>query len=197
MKTILENSTKIYEINKSKFISHLFFVRNHKEAKDIIKKHNTTYKDASHNCYSYILDKNTYYSSDDGEPTGTAGKPMLNVLENNELTYTLAIVTRYYGGIPLGAGGLARAYSRGVRDLIKESKIRDIVLGQQVEIMFTHKQIKDVDNLLQNVEIQSKEYDEFVKYIIAIDNEELFNTLQRTVSNCKVIDKEYLIISNK
>ena len=109
MKTIEDYCSTII-INKSKFICELIYINNENE---IIKRLNTIknkYKDATHYCYAYICD-NVKRFNDDGEPGGTAGMPILNVLENNNLNHVLCVVIRYFGGIKLGAGGLVRAYS--------------------------------------------------------------------------------------
>ncbi len=100
-------------IEKSRFITTLRHVENDEEAKAFIAEISGTYSDATHNCYAYICDKagNFMRFSDDGEPQGTAGMPMLEVLKNNSLCETAVVVTRYFGGIKLGAGGLVRAYS--------------------------------------------------------------------------------------
>lgn len=113
-KSIKENSTAEVVEKKSKFIANIFYVESREEAENIIKEINKKYHDARHNCYAYrvitsegIIEK----ASDDGEPSGTAGAPMLNILSKNELLNVLVIVTRYFGGILLGTGGLVKAYS--------------------------------------------------------------------------------------
>ena len=109
---------------KSKFIAHLFPVENVEEAENIIKETKKKYYDARHNCIAYrIVDKSKVIekASDDGEPSGTAGAPMLNILQKNNLANVLIIVTRYFGGILLGTGGLVRAYSaRFIRNIRKK-----------------------------------------------------------------------------
>ena len=111
MKTILNNYVSELEINKSRFITLLYKVDNIdliKEKLDLVKD---LYKDATHYCYAYIIDNNKK-SSDDGEPGGTAGVPIMEVLLKNDLNYVLCVVVRYFGGIKLGAGGLVRAYTK-------------------------------------------------------------------------------------
>lgn len=193
MKTILSNTSKSFEINKSKFIVFLFFVKHKNDVQNILKKHKQNFKDATHNCYAYILDNNTYYSSDDGEPTSTAGKPILNSLQNNNMNYTLAIVTRYYGGIMLGAGGLVRAYSGSTSKTIQNSKTIDLIIGKEVEIIFTHQQLKEIDFLLKNEVILKKEFDFFITYNIGTNNSEIINTLKRKVSNIKILNEKFII----
>ena len=127
--TIEENvSTEIVE-KKSKFIANFFYVETVGEAEKIIKEIKKKYFDARHNCVAYRVIENGQViekSSDDGEPSGTAGAPMLNILQKNELANVLIIVTRYFGGILLGTGGLVRAYSGSLLDAIEKSKKIDL-----------------------------------------------------------------------
>ena len=113
-------SAEIVE-KKSKFIANLFFVDSVEEAENKIKEIKKKYYDARHNCSAYIVSNNnetTKKSSDDGEPSGTAGAPMLEILEKNNLANVLIVVTRYFGGILLGTGGLVRAYSEALKSAI-------------------------------------------------------------------------------
>ena len=109
---------------KSRFIANLFYVESTQEAENIIKDIRKKYYDAKHNCIAYrIIDNGRIVekASDDGEPSGTAGAPMLNILQKNNLANVLIIVTRYFGGILLGTGGLVRAYSaRFIRNIRKK-----------------------------------------------------------------------------
>lgn len=115
-KTIKHNCIAEIIEKKSRFIANVFYIQTVEEAEDYIKKIKKQYHDAKHNCFAYIvtdLDGNTVQkSSDDGEPSGTAGAPMLKILTGQGLSNILVIVTRYFGGILLGTGGLVRAYSR-------------------------------------------------------------------------------------
>ena len=111
MYTISRDYRKEIVIEKSRFICSLKKVHSEAEAQEFIKAVKKEFWDATHNCSAYIVDDLAQRSSDDGEPSGTAGIPMLEVLRKNGLTETAAVVTRYFGGIKLGAGGLVRAYS--------------------------------------------------------------------------------------
>ena len=109
-------------IDKSKFITTIYPVNTIETINEILQATNKKYYDATHNCYAYIIDNgNIQKCSDDGEPSKTAGYPMLDVLKKNNLTNVLAITTRYFGGIKLGAGGLIRAYSSSVSEALKEA----------------------------------------------------------------------------
>ena len=99
-------------IKKSKFLTFLYPISNTQQAKQILEQYKKEYSDATHICYAYILDENTFKYYDDGEPTSSAGIPIYQALKNNNIIYTLAIVIRYFGGIKLGAGGLTRAYTK-------------------------------------------------------------------------------------
>ncbi len=126
MKTINENITEQIIEKKSKFICDLIYVSSEKEVEENLQKIRKKYYDAKHHCFAYRLqNKNGIIekSSDDGEPSGTAGAPMLNLLTKNELVNCLAIVTRYFGGILLGTGGLVRAYSEVTKNAIESANI--------------------------------------------------------------------------
>ena len=125
MKTIKKPVQVEINVKKSQFICSLFPTRTKKESKEIIQKLNQQYSDATHNCTAYIASDGEGFD-DDGEPGGTAGKPMINVLRKNELHNITAVVTRYFGGIKLGAGGLVRAYSKSVMEAIGEAEIVEI-----------------------------------------------------------------------
>lgn len=112
--TIAKNIRTEQVISKSRFICSLKKVKTEGEAQEFIKAVKKEFWDATHNCSAYVIDEQHQRSSDDGEPSGTAGMPMLGVLRKQELQQVAAVVTRYFGGIKLGAGGLVRAYSGSV-----------------------------------------------------------------------------------
>lgn len=136
-KTIKENGTSEEEIKKSRFICHVKRVETEEEAREFITKIKKEHYKANHNCSCFIVGERADIkrSSDDGEPSGTAGVPMLTVLENNELTNVVAVVTRYFGGIKLGAGGLIRAYTESVAKAIREIGL--VIVKEQVGITTT------------------------------------------------------------
>ena len=124
--TIKENiETEIVE-KRSRFIANIFYVESKEEAQEKVQEIRKKYYDARHNCYAYSVVENNNVvqkSSDDGEPSGTAGEPILNVINKNKLQNVIIIVTRYFGGVLLGAGGLIRAYSNASINVVKMSKI--------------------------------------------------------------------------
>lgn len=108
---------------KSEFIGHAAPVKTEEEAMEYINKIRKKYGDATHNCYAYMLANGSARYSDDGEPQGTAGVPILSVIQKGGFTDAVIVVTRYFGGILLGAGGLVRAYSASARDAVSAAKI--------------------------------------------------------------------------
>lgn len=123
--TIRAKTEHRLKIQRSEFIGFLFPVQSMDEVQEILKEHQQAYADATHNCYGYILGYKgeTSYYSDAGEPSGTAGKPILNVLLRNELSGVLAIVTRYYGGIKLGVKGLIDAYTQSTAETLEKARL--------------------------------------------------------------------------
>lgn len=141
-KTISEDvSAEIVE-KKSKFIANIFYVESQEEAEEKIKEVKKKYFDAKHNCFAYSIfskDGITNRFSDDGEPSGTAGSPMLNILTSKNLSNILVVVTRYFGGILLGTGGLIRAYTSAVQEALNKINIieKDIGLEVKFEIVYS------------------------------------------------------------
>ena len=114
-----ENGESEFVEKRSRFISHIWRVESEAEARARIEEMKKQYYDARHNCWCYLLREGPIRYSDDGEPQGTAGQPMLNVFQRAEITNVCCVVTRYFGGILLGAGGLTRAYTRGAKDALQ------------------------------------------------------------------------------
>ena len=175
MKTIKKPVQNEINIKKSQFICALYPTKNKKESKEIIQKINQKYSDATHNCTAYIVGDGEGFD-DDGEPGGTAGKPMINVLRKNELHNVTAIVTRYFGGIKLGAGGLVRAYSKSVMEAIGEAEIVEIEEYDVFEILFEYSDIKLVDTEVRNNSLETidKDYTDKVCYhVVSKDNRDI------------------------
>lgn len=191
MYSIKENIENKYIINKSVFICKLIRINTEQEAKELISKIRSDYHDATHVCYGYICD-NIKRFSDDGEPNGTAGMPILNVLENNDLNYILCVVIRYFGGIKLGAGGLVRAYTKSTTECLNKAKVSEIVPGLELSITFNYSNIKRIDSLLKNISIKDKTFNNTITYIIEIsDNKynELINDLNKIVVKSNILRK--------
>lgn len=119
---------------RSRFIGHVWPVSSEEEAQEHIRAMKKKYHDARHNCWCYLLGDNVLRYSDDGEPQGTAGQPMLNVFQREGVSNVCCVVTRYFGGILLGAGGLTRAYSRSARDALCAAGVATVGLWEQAEL---------------------------------------------------------------
>ena len=120
---------------RSRFIGHVFHVESEAEARARIEETKKRHYDARHNCWCYLLRQgNTVRYSDDGEPQGTAGQPMLNVFQRENVTNVVCVVTRYFGGILLGAGGLTRAYSKSARDALAAAGAAEMGLWATADI---------------------------------------------------------------
>lgn len=171
MYTVKNTNTYELEIKKSKFISKIYKVNNIEEVNDILSELKKEYSDATHHCYAYVIN-NFKKSSDDGEPGGTAGIPILQVLEKNNLNYVLCVVIRYFGGIKLGAGGLVRAYTKSISELIRNSKIIELIPGYKIEIITTYEEQKKLDYLLKEYR-HEKTYDNNVIYQVYIPKNEI------------------------
>lgn len=162
-------------INKSTFICYLFPVSTPEEAMEKINQIRKTHYDATHNCYAMItgLDIISARSSDDGEPAKTAGIPIYEVLNKNNLTNILAVVTRYFGGIKLGAGGLIRAYSGSVSLALKEAKLIKIEKRIKIQFSFNYSYVNEINKLF-NKEIEvSKDFASLVTYTYEVLEEDL------------------------
>lgn len=192
MKTI-EDSNYTIVINKSKFICELLYINNQDEIDSKLKDIKHKYKGATHYCYAYIYDNNKHFN-DDGEPGGTAGMPILNVLENNNLNHVLCVVIRYFGGIKLGAGGLVRAYTKSVTSCLENTKIIDKKECQLIKITFSYDKVKIIDKII-NKNILLKEFENSITYTIAISKDEVKNTLkllENYIINLEILDDNYI-----
>lgn len=175
-------------IKNSRFITILIKINDKDKVNSFLQDIKIKYPKATHYCYGYII--NDYKkSSDDGEPSGTAGIPILNVLEKENITNVLAIVVRYFGGIKLGAGGLVRAYSKAVREAIKNSNLIKLVNGKKIEINFNYSDEKNINYILKEEQIIKKDYSDKVTYIALIKD----NILEKLKNyNYKVLKDTYI-----
>ena len=195
MKTIIDGKTAEVTEKKSRFIANIFHVENVTEADEKIKQINKKYYDAKHNCYAYIVD-GIEKCSDDGEPSKTAGAPMLDILKKNQFTNVLVIVTRYFGGILLGTGGLVRAYSEATKRAIENSDVVEIVSGERYIIEGSY---ENVNNVLYwcnklNIKICENVYETSIKLTIEStkeDKEKLINNVE--IENIKVVNSNIFI----
>ena len=206
-KTINQNvSAEIVE-KKSKFIANVFYVETQEEAEEKVKEIKKKYFDARHNCFAYsVFTKDGIINrfSDDGEPSGTAGGPMLNILNGRELTNLVVVVTRYFGGILLGTGGLIRAYTGATQEAL--SKIQEVKkdLGLEVVLKTTYQDLEKLKYYLKqnSIDITNTEYNENVEVFIDI-TEEKYNRLLSAkekyelnfeLKETEIIKEKYIVI---
>ncbi|WP_025729007.1 YigZ family protein [Atopobacter phocae] len=190
--SIQDCHTSEIEIKGSRFICHLFPIETEDDALEYLSMIRKEHAKATHNCYAYLLgpDDLVQRMSDDGEPSQTAGVPMLEVLKKQELHDVLAIVTRYFGGVKLGAGGLIRAYTEAVAHALDESIIVDRVVHQFFKVTFDYKTIDSFDYFLnqQQIDVSDRNYLEQVTYELHVPveayqhcHDELINFFQNNV----------------
>lgn len=170
MNTILKETQITYEINKSKFITTLKPVQSVEEAKCFFEKIKQEFDDATHNITAYIIGKTgeAGHYSDDGEPSGTAGLPVLEVFRKNNITNFACVVTRYFGGIKLGAGGLVRAYSTSASLALKEAGVCGIIEYESIKLTFNYAFLDLIENKLKNYQITSREFSSQVTLAVRV-----------------------------
>ena len=175
-RTIKEDGQVQEEIKKSRFICHAKRVYSEEEARDFITAIKKEHYKATHNCSAFIIGERSEIkrTSDDGEPSGTAGVPMLGVLENHNLTNVCVVVTRYFGGIKLGAGGLIRAYAGSVALAVKEIGIIEIKEQAGIAIQMSYAQYQEYSNFLKEHDLTELEtnFTDQVDTMIYVDKEE-------------------------
>ena len=178
-RTIKEDGQVQEEIKKSRFICHVKRVYSEEEARDFITAIKKEHYKATHNCSAFIIGERSEIkrTSDDGEPSGTAGVPMLGVLENHNLTNLCVVVTRYFGGIKLGAGGLIRAYAGSVALAVKEIGIIEIKEQAGITIQMSYAQYQEYSNFLKEHNLMELEtnFTDQIDTIIYVDKEEKEN----------------------
>ena len=197
-----ESVAEIVE-KKSKFIANVFYVENIEEAEEKIKEIKKRYYDARHNCYAYSIttkEGRIERFSDDGEPSGTAGSPMINIINGNNLSNILVVVTRYFGGILLGTGGLVRAYSEAFQKALDNSKIIEKELGIIAKLVVNYSELEHLKYNLKkdNIKIINTEFNENANVFIEITKEK-YNLIEEKVESntsivlsCCIIEEAYI-----
>ena len=155
-KTISFSSEGIYKDKGSKFLSFAIPINTADEAKEIVKQYQKKFFDARHVCYAWMLgtERTDFRTNDDGEPSGTAGKPILGQINSRNLTNILIIVIRYFGGVLLGTGGLVVAYKEATSDALNKAEIIERVMEQSYEIRFNYRLMNDVMKVIKDSEAQ-------------------------------------------
>lgn len=200
-KTIEKDTNAEIVEKKSKFISNLYYVETIEQAEILIKQANKKYFDSRHNCFAFrIMTENGMMErfSDDGEPAGTAGSPMLNVLTSQNLCNVLIIVTRYFGGILLGTGGLVKAYTVALIEALKNTKVVSKELGEEVQFVINYADLEKMKYYFKknNIKITNFQYGEKVLVTVEItplkreqilQNKENFNLIEYKILKSKFI----------
>lgn len=198
-KIISEPVEGCYEEKKSKFLSLVCPAESEEEAARIINSVKKKNYDARHNCSAMILGpgKELQRSSDDGEPSGTAGKPMLEVLLGFEITNVVAVVTRYFGGVLLGTGGLVRAYSESIKDALTKAVVETITYCVDMDVRISYSDNDSFKYYLDtnSIRILKIDYSDAVNYSLRLDalaEEKMINDITSlTKGSCKIINREY------
>lgn len=174
--TVKKSGSKEVIIQKSRFIGYVRRVETEEAAQEFIQEIKKKHYDATHNCSAYMIGENDQIqkANDDGEPGGTAGVPMLEVLKRQHLKDTAVVVTRYFGGIKLGAGGLIRAYGNTTSQAIKATGIVRRQLMQGISVAVDYTQIGKLENELRNSDhiVDSIDYKENVTFFVYVKNGE-------------------------
>jgi len=171
-KTIVSASEGIYKEKSSKFLAFAIPVNSVEEIKEIIKEYRKKYFDARHVCYAYILghERTDFRANDDGEPSGTAGRPILGQINSRNLTNVLVVVVRYFGGILLGTGGLVTAYKEAAADALDQAEIVEKTVDEQFTIHFDYILLNDVMRIIKEVNplVLQQIFDNECKIILSI-----------------------------
>lgn len=147
-------------VRKSRFIAYINPAASRESAEEYLKKLREIYRDATHHCFAYIISGDsgeTTRSNDDGEPAGTAGKPILNVLQGNDLSNVICVVVRYFGGTKLGVGGLTHAYADAVKSAVEEAEIVTRYLTGTVKLVFSYETTGRVERLFSSFDVTVNE----------------------------------------
>ncbi len=199
-KTVESNEEADITEKKSKFIANIFYITSEEEAEEKIRQIKRKHNTARHHCYAYrIIRENEIInkSSDDGEPSGTAGMPMLNILEKNNFINILVIVTRYFGGILLGTGGLVKAYSEVTQKVIEKSKIVIEEEGIELEIELNYKDLENFKYYCNknNINIIDVKYSDLATCLIEanfVEKEKITSNTNLNIQKYKIIRKKYI-----
>ena len=196
-KSISKSAETELIIKHSRFIAAAHFVPDAGYAEKIITDIKSRFQDATHNCYAYIIDEARMRFSDDGEPQGTAGVPILSVIKKRKLERTLIVVTRYYGGIKLGGGGLISAYTAAASSALEQAGVRTYIQSIIAKLQLNYDQVKTANFILKQggANIINTEYLEAVYYDIAIETgkwEELTKVLMNSNIKVEEIDEKFI-----
>lgn len=161
-RTIKDQAESVFTEKRSRFLSFAHPVENVDEVRDIVKAYEKKYYDARHVCYSYMIgaDRAMFRANDNGEPSGTAGRPILGQINSLELTNVLVVVVRYFGGIKLGTSGLTAAYKQAARDVLEKAGIKERTINMDLKVSFEYPFLSEVLRILraEGAEVLSQEW---------------------------------------
>lgn len=187
MKSVINNKVEII-IKKSKFITFTYNIDCIEDVKEKLNILSNEYSDATHICYAYVVN-NEEKCSDNGEPSGTAGMPILNVLKKEKLNNVLCVVIRYFGGIKLGAGGLVRAYSKACKESLN---IIELKKGFLIKITFDYINENKINYYLNDCIIDKKDFNDKITYLVKIQEENLNKLVNLNLCEIEKIREIYL-----
>lgn len=163
-KTITQTSSGLYKEKGSKFIALAYPVTNEDEVKEILAELKKEYYNARHHCYAYVIgpDKSAWRVNDDGEPSGTGGRPIYGQIQSFDLTNILIVVVRYFGGTKLGVSGLINAYKAAAKDALSQAEIIEKTVNEVYKLEFPYEEMNDVMRIIkeENIDILDNQYDE-------------------------------------
>ena len=197
---IQKESEHEIEINKSRFICYLKRVKSEEEFRQFLSEIKKKHPKATHHCSALLIDSNIQRSNDDGEPSGTAGIPMLEVLRKRNMEQICAVTVRYFGGVLLGAGGLIRAYSRSVSEALDSTDIYEVKQLSVYQLDVDYSTASKIEKWLSNVRVLEKSYEEVVKITFASEDKEIVKKTEEVTlgkySPVYLYDSEVEIIAN-
>ncbi len=174
--TVRDKASSSFTEKRSKFLGYITHIQSEEHAAEFIENIKRKHFDARHNVYAYRLKQNNIYRySDDAEPSGTAGMPILEVLKKNEIFDAAIVVSRYFGGILLGTGGLTRAYSKAAKDALNNAEISKMVLCREINLSFDYKLMNSILHMIScyRAKILQKTYGDKVTVNLALDSKEI------------------------
>jgi len=179
------------KVKSSRFIAHIFHAETKESAEELLSHVRKKYHDATHNCFAWRINANEYRYSDDGEPSGTAGKPIFNIIESKNILRILIVVTRYFGGTKLGTGGLSRAYSEAAIAGLNKCSLLTKTRYTTIDLLTTYDHLQELLHLVNkfNGNVNNSEYAEKIKISVEIPScrfsgfqAEINNLLQRGIA---------------
>ena len=182
-KTIVSPAEGLYKEKGSKFLSFAYPVQSEGQIKELVAELKDKYYDARHHCYAWMLgaDKKNFRANDDGEPSSTAGRPILGQIQSNDLTNVLIVVVRYFGGTKLGVSGLINAYREAAADALRNAEIVEKTVDEQIRICFSYLVLNDVMKIVkeENPEILERNFELQCEMLLSIRQKDMENLKER------------------